>query len=265
MREANRKTKSKIFLKFIIGVGLSLVIFFIFVIFKSNYFKIKIINIKADNVSCVDENNLTERSTLLGNNFFFIDEQKIEDKLKKDFICIKNINFSKRLPSKIIIDIEGRKGVAVLATVKYSEASISSIIENIATPPRILPKDSFLVDDSGVVFVNNDGLTKLPRIDVVGLDIAVGFKFENDYLKKTLKIMNELEHLVIDNPSVLILNKFLISQSKPKIVFNLDENIDIQIASLQLILQKAKMDSEEFEFIDLRFDKPLVRIAPKKK
>ena len=50
----------------------------------------------------------------------------------------------------------------------------------------------------------------------------------------------------------------------PKVFFRLDNEIDLQLASLQLILEKAKIDERILEFIDLRFDKPIVRFAPKK-
>ena len=49
-----------------------------------------------------------------------------------------------------------------------------------------------------------------------------------------------------------------------KVIFRLKNEVDIQLASLQLILDKAKIDEKELEFIDLRFDKPVVRYAPKK-
>lgn len=265
MRERDRKIKSKIFLKLIAVVSLGFVLFLFFLIFKSNYFRIKIVNIKIDGVSCVDEKSLTERSAFLGQNIFYTEQKKIIDQLKKDFICIKKINLSKKIPDRVILHIEERKGVATLFTIKNWEASASSFIENTASISAFPQDNGFLVDEEGVVFAKTDNMANLPRLGVVGLDIVIGFNLENDYLRKSLKLQSELTQLGVDSSYSIIFNKLLISQLRPKVIFNLEENIDMQIASLQLILQKAKIDSEDLEFIDLRFDKPIVRNVPKKK
>ncbi len=259
------KNRSKIFTK-------DKILLFIIIIFtpalflgilKSDIFTIKKIEVKNDKANCITEDSLINKSTVSGKNFFWIDEKKITDILKASFICIKNIYFSKNLPDKIKLNIIGRSPVAVINSVKDFEATASSLIEDTATPSAMLLSAAYLVDDEGIVF-SKGNLANLPHISMIGQDLTVGVNFANDYLKKTLKILSELKRLSFDRSQTYIFNNFFITIGSPKVVFDLNEDIDIQIASLQLIVQKAKIDSAVLEFIDLRFDKPIVKFAPKK-
>jgi len=47
-------------------------------------------------------------------------------------------------------------------------------------------------------------------------------------------------------------------ESKYKIYFNLEEDMAFQLASLQLILNQDKIEKDKVEYIDLRFDKPVI-------
>ena len=90
---------------------------FIFGLFKLNLFKIQKIEIRNDHASCATEGSLKERSALLNKNIFLIDEKKVQENLKKNFICIKNINFSKGLPNKIKMDVVARSAVAKVISI----------------------------------------------------------------------------------------------------------------------------------------------------
>lgn len=239
------------------AVFLAVLLMLIFGIFKSNFFVIKQIDIEVDKASCFDVNNLKQKSNLSGQNFFLVDEKKVTEKLKRNFICIKNINFSKSLPNRIKLDIIGRTPAASLYSIKNWEASASSLIENTATPSVSLADEPNWIDDEGIIFSKGESLV-LPKI------YFFGEKLTNDYLAKALNILKSLKDLRLDNSNIFIFNNFFITFGQPKIVFDLNGDIDIQIASLQLILQKAKIDSSKLEFIDLRFDKPIVKFAPKK-
>ena len=236
---------------------LAVLLLLLFIIFKSNFFVIKQLDVTSEKANCIDINNLKEKSNLAGQNFFLVDEKKVEEALKRNFICIKNINFSKSLPDKIKLNIVGRVAVANFYLMKNWEASASALIENTATPSAEQIGDAYFLDDEGVIFSKGDSLV-LPKI----------YFFEDkptdDYLKKTLKILSTLRNLSINNSQNYIFNNFFITTGQSKIVFNLSQDIDVQIASLQLIVQNAKIDSSKLEFIDLRFDKPVVKYAPKK-
>ena len=257
----NSKPRGKVFL-FIIII---LVPAIFFGIFKLNLFTIKKIEVKNDKANCIDENRLTHEPTILGKNLFLVDAKKIRELLKKNFICIKDINFSKNLLSKLRMEVIGRIPVASLYSIKDWEASASSLIENKATPSASQKEGPYNGDDEGVIFEKGNDLVGFPKVDIIGLDLALGINLPDDYLKKTFKILEELKHLGINNNQSFVFTNLVITSGNPKIIFRLDQDIDIQIASLQLIVQKAKIDSEVLEFIDLRFDKPLIKFAPKKR
>ena len=155
------------------------------------------------------------------------------------------------------MDIIGRIPEAALYSIKNWEASASSLIENLATPSANSTDEPSLIDDEGIIFSKGDSLV-LPKI------YFFGDKPINNYLAKALSILKSLKDQGLNNSHIFIFNNFFITSGNPKVVFDLSEDIDIQIASLQLIVQKAKIGSSKLEFIDLRFDKPVVKYAPKK-
>ena len=236
---------------------------FIFEIFKLNLFTVQKVEIKKTLADCASETILREKSALLNKNIFLINEKNVQDNLKENFICIKNINFSKSLPNKIKMHVIGRTAIATAVAIKDWEASASSLIQSTATPSASQIADRYMIDDEGIIFGKNDNYSDLPEVEVIGVELMVAGSLPNDHLKKYLKILEELKSLKIDSKQTFILKDLLITNSLPKIAFNLENNIEIQIASLQLIVQKAKIDESTLVFIDLRFDKPIVKIAPK--
>lgn len=263
MRKRHKNTKLRYLRKIVPAVIVGLLILTLILFFKSNFFKVQFVNVTLNNTGCTDEKRVSDKSSLYGQNIFFIDQKKISENIKRSFVCVKNINFSKSLPNKIKLDIIGRTPTAILFSIKDWEASASSLIEAVATPSATQAGEAYLVDEEGVVFAKDINAGSFPEVTIFGLDLSMGMDFP-DSLKKTLKILEELRHQGIDNKKTYIFNNLLITTSYPKVVFNLDSDIDTQIASLQLIVQKAKIDNSELEFIDLRFDKPVVKYAPNK-
>ncbi|KKS13713.1 MAG: hypothetical protein UU67_C0020G0034, partial [Candidatus Daviesbacteria bacterium GW2011_GWB1_41_5] len=56
----------------------------------------------------------------------------------------------------------------------------------------------------------------------------------------------------------------LIIFAQYKVILSLQKDIPLQLASLQLITEKAKIDGRLIEVVDTRFNKPVVVYAPKK-
>ena len=236
---------------------LVLIVFFISLFLYKNIFKIKTVDIQSEKVDCADNLQIKNSTNFLGQNIFLTNKNSVELDFKKKFICIKEINLSKKIPGKIILKILGREAKATVY-----EASPSAQ----ATP------SGFLVDDEGVIFSKDSNSELNPKIFIENSNLSLGKNLP--VIKQVLLALDKIGKFGLDNKISQILNNSLIIFSSPKIVFQLDDKIDSQIASLQLILEKAKinrrtiptdvgMDSEIFEFIDLRFDKPVIKIAPK--
>src|SRR3989338_1095891 len=159
-------------------------------------------------------------------------------------------------------EIIARKPVAMLIGLQ-NIATTSAFLEEVSTPSAQDASNYFLIDHEGVIFSKALEKLDIPNIFFADKDILVGEKAEGDF-ENALKVLSKVKEFGVDTQTSQILNSFLIIFSLPKIIFRLDADINTQIASLQLILKTAKIDQVKLEFIDLRFDKPIVKFAPQK-
>jgi len=82
--------------------------------------------------------------------------------------------------------------------------------------------------------------------------------------KKISTVFTETRKYEINISEAEVLDQDFLVLSPRKIAFSLKRDILKQLVSLQLILQKAKIDESMIETVDLRFDKPVVKFLPKK-
>lgn len=235
-----------------------LLVFYFF--FNSAFFRVKNIILTTESPDCIgSDEEIKKDSEIMSQNIIFFNSKNVEKKLKNKFYCIKTIFFAKKFPSGLELTIVGRQAEAKLIQLPTYEATVSSNLENIATPSAI-----FLVDGEGKVFSKGDLEGDLPIIFISKSDLNLGENL-GVFVINALKILDKIKSFGIDSKlSKITLDEFLVTGTDPKIIFKLTEQIDIQLASLQLILEQAKIDQSRLEFIDLRFDKPVVRFAPKK-
>lgn len=278
MRRKFAKKKKIPLLKILIGALLLFLIgSTIFMLFFSSFFKVNMVEVKRDNIACANEENLKETSQILGQNILLINESAVEKKLKEKYLCVKSVKFLRKFPNQLEIEVSGRFPVAQILVMKSSEASPSAILDTFsqklstdsAKEQEIFNNEnidkSFLVDSEGVFFSKDTQNLNYPKVYIENEIVAV---------KDVLKVIEKLKIFGMEVRETRVIGQKILLVSPPagspreaggpKIIFALD-NIDIQLASLQLILKKAKIDEVTIEFIDLRFDKPIVRFAPKKK
>lgn len=213
-------------------------------LFFSGFFKIETVQVEGD-LSCADKEQLLINVKIAGTNIFLFDSTQISQKLQTNFSCIKSIKIIRKFPKTILVQVSRREPRANLYIIKDTgiEATSSAI------------EESFLLDEEGVIFSGTAADTPM----------KIYSSQKNINFKNILAILNKIKVFGIEVMEAVVVQNFLLINSTPKITFALDKEIDVQTASLQLILAKAKIDEETAEFIDLRFDKPVVRFAPKKK
>ena len=197
-----------------------------FIVWKSNFFSIKNIEVVVDKISCTREQQIKDSSTLQGQNIFLVDSTREEKSLKEKFLCIKKINFSKLLPNSIKLEVVGREALARLIPVEW-EASTSALIEEIATPSADPTTDIYLVDEEGIIF-SKDPL-EVTKINVINKNLSLGMMVD-DSLKGSLKILQDLKKIGVNPPEFTATDNFLIVRSSTRIIFNLKEDIDYQVA-----------------------------------
>ncbi len=233
-------------------------------IFRTGLFNIKKIEIDKD-LDCANTDLLKDVSKLLGKNILFVDSTNSIKNIKEKFICVKAINFSKNFPDKVKLDVlEREPKVKLLILNKVATAAAN--LENIATPSAKVVQTTYLADEE-IIFAKDLNQASDSQIYIQDSDLSLG-KNINDLIKKSLDILNQIKTFGLDTQTTQITDKSLVifpTDSQPKILFSLEKDNNLQIGSLQLIFKKAKIDKESIEFIDLRFDKPILRLAPKKK
>lgn len=246
-----------------VGLILLAIISTLFII-RSNIFTIQSMDVYLEKIGCVGHEEIKKSSNLLGQNFFLFNSAKVRENIKNNFLCVRDVETSRHFPNSVSIFVFGREPKVFLLVLKNREATQGATFENIATPSaeQLENADSFLVDREGVIFAKAYNLVDIPKIYYYGSDISLGQK-SKDELAGSLKILEKVKSYGLDIITSHLSDEIFI-MNPPKIIFKMGQNIDAQLASLQLILNQAKIEEKELEFIDLRFDKPVVKLAPKK-
>lgn len=269
-----RRNKRKIVLKLTL-LGLVPIILFLLYFVQSNILTIRSIEVSAENINCATPDQIRWSSKLFETNILLVNSAKLEDELKKQFYCIKSIKFA-TLPSKIKLHVFGREPAAILIPLKYDEASKSSELTEFSKKESTSSAEAsssagfrfftngstefFQVDNEGIIYSANVEQLNVPKVYINQTDLILGQKVTDELIINTLKILQNLKILGVNIRDAKIYpNDLLLINTLPRIIFKLDNSIDTQTASLQLILNTAKINSESLEFIDLRFDKPVVR------
>lgn len=269
-RKAGKSKRLSTIWKIGVGILTLLLLIDVYLLITSRIFNIKSVDVILDKVNCIDENSIKQEVSVFGKNFFLINGRKLEKQIKDKYFCIKYADFKKEFPNKIKIKVFGREAIAVLVLLKDEEASKSASLEETASSSAHISKDSisdeFLVDSEGVIFSKAVQINA-PRLYFWG-KLTLGKKIAETIIENSLIILEKLKTFgVFVNEAKIYSNNILLlnpETNKPIMIFSLTDKVEIQLASLQLILTQAKIDKEEMEFIDLRYDKPVVKYAPKK-
>ena len=262
-----RKSSRKLSLKRITFLIFIILITLLFSYLFLTTFIVKKIEIITDGGSCVEKRQIEQNINLLGKNLFFLDINKVKQNLQNKFVCIKDVNSIKNYPTGMKLNIQSRQPKISLTSVGInatSSADLINLTQNSATfsAKLIENKENFYIDDEGVIYSKLVDQGSILNIKVVNKDLNIGQRLDKRIVENILKIFQKTgdQGIVIDK-IFLHDNNLFIENSNSVLIFNTMNKIDTQIASLQLIVQKAKIENENIEFIDLRFDKPVVKYA----
>jgi len=285
------KRKKILIIVLAVLVLLCMAFYFGYKIFTEN--KISKFNVETSNLNCSSSDEISNYLRKQNLNYFYLKASDIEDDLRKKFFCIGKIESEISYPDKVKLKITGREGKFVVTSVNpdietnpqivLSLEQINSTQSSTAEsyPPRVLNqildiyKDAsrsamFLVDEEGMVFEEVNSDTAFPKLSIFSIDLKIGQKIQNDYIKKASEILQKLQEFGVPSDNLIIVSDRLIVDTIPRVIFSLNKPIDRQAASLQLILRQAKMksvandgDSRSVESVDLRFNRPVVVYSKK--
>ena len=244
------------------------------VVYKSSLFTIKTIKVTGEQASCFSADGLK----LQGKNLIQLDTKQLEQKIIKDNPCVRQVSISKNFPKTVEIKLTARKEIVKLAQFERTQPlDLSSLDATPSSTAALLnwnfpqdPGNYFLIDAEGMIFKQiNQSVANLLFIDQP--DLKVGTRLSADLFQKIDLIFSTLKEKGIMVDTGKLESPDLLLNTNPKIAFRVDtpdidqEEVKRRLASLQLILQKAKMDEREMSTIDLRFDKPVVTYLPSKR
>ncbi len=235
--------------------------------------RINQVEASVDNAPCVSEESIKTEANLMGSNMLFIGD-KIKHKILDKYICVKDVRLEKKFPGSIRIIVSGRSALSSVVTYKEAdrklaldlksmEASSSSQSALLDWSRPSMSSQEFLSDDSGVLFAIFAG-ESLPRLYMPEQSVKLGQRLNEGLFWKISTVFEGLKKSEVSFSEALIFNEELLIINPSKIAFSLKKDLSKQLISLQLILQKSKIDSSMIESIDLRFDKPVVKFVPKK-
>ncbi len=245
-----------------------------FYLLTASVFVVKSLEIKVEG-DCVSRDKVRGVVQILGRNIFSVDKGDVETSIKKKFVCVKSVGLKKGLPDKVQLEVFNRVAVAQILTFPKKEASSSAILSEFlqvkasgsaeaSRSAQVNPDKQYLVDEEGIVF--SEGINPgVPTLQIWEEGLKLGEKLQQGVVTGALEILKQLSVLGLPtNDAKIYSDKILLVDTKPKVIFDLSVDKEKQLGALQLILTRAKIESREMEFVDLRFENPVVKYVPKK-
>ncbi|MFH0937008.1 MAG: FtsQ-type POTRA domain-containing protein [Candidatus Daviesbacteria bacterium] len=249
---------------FILGGTLILVL--VLVMLKSPLLSVNLVTIKINQASCINEESLRKELILEGRNILFLNEENLSKTIYAKYLCVKKLTLQRSFPNNIQVQVEGK--IAFAKLIPLENITFSNLKELEATPssssalvnwsfPTIDKNTGFLVDKDGSIFAQNFE-SNLPTIFMAEPDLKLGKNLNKDDFNKVATIFEKIFSTDLNFNRTQLVSNYLMVETSPKLIFSLNHDIAHQLASLQLILEKAKIDERMISQVDLRFEKPVV-------
>lgn len=203
--------------------------------------RIKFIEIKNE----TNQEKLNGLSDYQNKSLFLINDKELIDELKKKNPYVETVKIQKKFPSSLIIYPNFYQPVAVL------EVSAGYFV--LSSDGRILAKTKNGVQDlTAINYYQKLNYYFYSAGDYLDLmDIKLGLLFSQNLDRLGLRV----DILDIADRDMLVCNV-----GEKKIIFTSAKDSGLQIYELNQIIRQFKIKGEDFESIDLRFQKPVVKL-----
>ncbi|MEX1052339.1 MAG: FtsQ-type POTRA domain-containing protein [Patescibacteria group bacterium] len=235
----NKYSKLKFSLLFI-----SLLFFFISLIYYLyEFLKVDIINITSDHkVQTFKGLELIEKKNLL-----FLNTNKLTAELEVLNPEITKVKVKKEFPNEININYELKAAIAYIkANDGYLYLSENSKVINKTKELQKTDKLTELFYYQSFDYITNSVGSSLDFLDI---------KYSLSFLKKIKDSGFKAKSIDIDSPSMIRLNL-----GDATVIITTEKDIDGQLNNLDKIIKQFKVEGNSFSLLDLRFDKPIIRL-----
>lgn len=215
------------------------VVFLLFYfLLKSDFFAIRYVECKAGEKICTPE---TEKSflTLIGQNIWTINIDKEQERIKNSSFVFNEVEISKVWPNKLKLDIFLRKPVGRVSFDK---------------------KDYFVFSDDGMIISRQEEFDRVLPLVIVYEKFPLNLGVQANELAGAAGLFTALTVYGINGSGYNLHEDGYLSIRLPdqsEVIFSLEKDMEKQVASLQLILSRSKIEGKPFSKLDLRFDKPV--------
>lgn len=242
------------------------------VIFKSPLLQIRKISVDLHGVNCVTDQQIVNDDRLKQNILMF-EQEKVRQQWLLQYPCIGQVFFHRRFFNRLIVDIHPRIPFLQVAgflpkplsTLSNAEASSSTGTALFDWSFPVATSGGILVADQQGVLIASGQQSNLPLLYYPESELVVGQHLDPKVFSTIAIVIEKMNSLASPVSQVRFDGKSLLLQTQQKVVLSFSDEINRQLASLQLILSKAKIDGKAMDKIDLRFDKPVVIYSPQKK
>lgn len=172
-----------------------------------------------------------------GKNVLFIDTRELQKNIEANYYTVADISIKKKIPSTLIFTYKPRRPVAQL-------------VHN---------NQYFLIDAHGFIFAVVNNPASVPIIDSQTGIPAIGMIFEDTY-KNVFIFLNALNGsgTVVSSVTIAYPTKIIFKSDELEIVSD-NKGDEKRVASLQMLLNGLKIEGRRPTYVDVRFDKPVVR------
>lgn len=195
----------------------------------------------------VDSSNRDLRSLdgLKKRNLLFLDTKSTAGEIRKENPSVKTVTLEKVMPSTLSMKVSYYTPTANFAVrggyfILSEQATI--LEKKRSAPDTRLPEIRYYQDFDYYAFQ--------PGAYLDYKDIVSSIFF----LQKALDL-----NLRVDNIDINGLNMIVFSLPTKRILFTTEKDLEKQAYELQSIIRQFKMEGKDFEELDLRFDRPVIR------
>jgi hypothetical protein len=235
-KKLSRKKWFKIARPFIIT---ALIILIIYILTIVGVFKIK--KIETDKELKHIQNLTQITNQYLGEGYFSLNLEQMENDIKNSNRYIKTVSAAKFFPSKIRLEIEEYQPTSYLEykDICYIFSQEGVILEEETEYEECVLENGILLESDQNILAENKLIFDTEVEETVA--VLTEFGWEVNKIKLDKNILN-------------------FSDGKKVVVIEVNEEYEDQLAKLYLILEKANIEGIEYESLDLRFQRPVMKL-----
>lgn len=229
-------SKTSYLLLFILSSLLTLIL-----LAGDSFFKVKKVEVMSEKLKDLRSFN----NIFIGKNILFLNDKKVKENILESNAQVRSVSIEKLLPHTVRIRVELDSPIAAL----------------------IVDQGFFELSDNGKIIkksriYNND----IPKINYYQKLNYSSF-IPGDYvgyneIKTALVFLKKLDELKLGIANVDIngLNMIRLNLKSAVILTTTEKDVRIQIYQLEKIIRQFRIEGKEFETLDLRFNKPVIKI-----